>query len=84
MSYICRHGLIHGRCPECEMGYVPPPQPAPRLNLDRHGLPKDYATYMWLLYKRRVVDESPARLAFLHGPTGDWEHPDLGQQVSYR
>jgi len=66
------------------MGYVPPKAPAPRLNVDRFGLPRDFATYMWLLYKRVVRDESPARLAFLHGPSGDWEHPSLGQQVIHR
>ena len=67
------------------MGYMPPEAPSPRLNLDRHGMPKDYATYVWLLYKRRVEDESPARLAFLHGPVGSrWEHPNLGQQVMWR
>ena len=47
------------------MGYVPPDPPAPPLNLDRYGLPKDFATYMWVLYRRRVNDESPARRAFL-------------------
>lgn len=47
------------------MGYAPPPAPAPRLNLDRFGMPKDYATYMWVLYRRRVEDNSPARRAFL-------------------
>jgi hypothetical protein len=53
------------------MGYVPPPALPPALNIDSHGMPKDFATYMWLLYKRRVVDESPARLAFIHGPRSD-------------
>ena len=48
------------------MGYVPPSQP-PRLNLDRHGLPRDFASYMWLLYRRHVSDKSPIRQAFLHG-----------------
>jgi hypothetical protein len=47
------------------MGYVPPPMP-PRLNLDRFGMPKDYATYVWLLYGRHVEDKSPTRRAFLH------------------
>lgn len=58
------------------MGYLPPPDPrligtdydrspsAPRLNLDRFGMPRDYATYVWLLYGKRVNDESPARRAF--------------------
>ena len=68
------------------MGYVPPASPVapPRLNVDRHGLPRDFATYMWLRYKAVVRDESPARLAFLHGPSGEWEHPNFGQQVVYR
>lgn len=62
------------------MGYVPPPpgwgvsiigeaapvnRAEPPLNLDRFGMPRDFATYMWLLYRKRVQDESPARLAFL-------------------
>lgn len=51
------------------MGYVPPPRPAPRLNLDRFGLPKDYATYVWILYGRAVEDKSPTRLAFLNSST---------------
>lgn len=41
----------------------------PRLNLDRFGMPLDYATYCWLLYGEVVEDKSPARRAFLHGPT---------------
>ena len=49
------------------MGYTPP-QPPIRLNLDRHGLPRDFATYMWVTYRRVVEDGSPARRAFLHGP----------------
>jgi hypothetical protein len=48
------------------MGYVPPPPPF-RLNVDRFGMPRDYATYVWLLYGRRVSDGSPARRAFLYG-----------------
>ena len=51
------------------MGYSPP-QPPPRLNLDRFGMPKDYATYIWLLYKRHVKDDSPARRAFLERGDG--------------
>ena len=47
------------------MGYVLPTAPPPRLNLDRFGMPKDYATYVWLLYRTRVSDDSPARRAFL-------------------
>jgi hypothetical protein len=45
------------------MGYVPPAPPF-RLNVDRHGMPLDYATYVWLLYGKRVDDRSPSRLAF--------------------
>jgi len=41
---------------------------SPPLNLDRHGMPKDFATYMWVTYKRRVDDDSPARRAFLSRP----------------
>lgn len=52
------------------MGYVPPTPPV-RLNLDRHGMPKDYATYMWLLYGKAIEDNSPARRAFLNGGRGD-------------
>lgn len=48
------------------MGYIPPIAPAPPLNVDRYGLPRDFATYMWLLYRRQVADRSPQRLAFLH------------------
>lgn len=63
------------------MGYVPPPEPL-RLNVDRHGLPRDYATYVWLLYGRRVEDRSPARIAFLNGTT---DRPnDFGQQLAMR
>ena len=45
-----------------KMGYVPP-TPPPRLNLDRFGMPRDYATYVWLLYRRYAADDSPARRA---------------------
>lgn len=31
-------------------------------------MPRDYATYMWVLYKRHVTDDSPERRAFLGGP----------------
>ncbi len=48
------------------MSYVPDRGPAPRLNVDRHGNPRDYATYEWLLYGRVVDDRSPARIAFLY------------------
>lgn len=57
-----------------------------RLNLDRHGMPLDYATYVWLLYQKVVEDRSPARVAFLNGP-GDWGRDDpgpLGTAVMYR
>ncbi len=63
------------------MGYVPP-EPPIRLNLDRFGLPKDYATYMWLVYHRIVEDKSPERLKFLHGT--DAEPLDFGQQMVAR
>jgi hypothetical protein len=45
-------------------------------------MPKDYATYVWLLYGKHVEDDSPARRVFLHGPAGDdkWEHPNFGVQ----
>ena len=60
------------------MGCVVPPPP--RLNVDRHGNPRDYATYARLRYRKHVVDESPERIAFLHGPRRDGL-PVLGQQV---
>jgi len=63
------------------MGYVPPQAPM-RLNLDRFGMPRDYATYVWLLYRRRVEDRSPQRMAFLHG-TADRPR-DFGQQLVIR
>ncbi len=50
------------------MGYISP-LPPPLLNVDRFGLPRDYATYVWLLYGRRVEDRSPRRLAFTNYPT---------------
>lgn len=68
------------------MGYIPPPRPeAPfRLNLDRFGLPKDYETYVWLLYKQRVkLAPSPERLAFLHGQDTE-TFPTLGVQEIMR
>ena len=77
MSRICQHNMIWGRCPECDAD-------PPRLNLDRHGLPRDYATYVWLLYKRVVEDESPARRAFLHGSGPGFPHPNFGQQIACR
>lgn len=51
------------------MGYVPPPLPPPRLNVDRFGMPRDYATYMWTVYRVRVNDDSPERRAFEEGPS---------------
>lgn len=65
------------------MGYVPPPEPF-RQNLDRFGMPRDYATYVWLLYGRRIEDKSPARRAFLDGPTTANSLPDFGMQLSMR
>ena len=65
------------------MGYVLPPEPPPALNVDRFGLPRDFATYMWLLYRKRVADDSPPRLAFLHGPEIGGL-PNFGQQIVYR
>lgn len=62
------------------MGYVPPPAPI-RLNLDRHGMPKDYATYVWLVYGKRAEDKSPLRRAFL-APTR--AHPPLRPSVDRR
>jgi len=35
------------------MGYVPPSPPPPN-NVDKYGMPKDYATYVWRLYRKRV------------------------------
>lgn len=69
------------------MGYVPVPPP-PRLNIDRHGLPRDYFTYCWLVYGKRVEDNSPERLAFLSHPEPDSgikpPEPDLALiDVSY-
>jgi len=58
------------------MGYVPSAGPAPRLSVDKYGLPRDFATYMWLLYRKRVRDESPTRLAHLAALT-----PDPGRVV---
>lgn len=59
------------------VGYVPPPAP-PRLNLDRHGMPRDYATYVWVNYGKVVEDNSPERRAFLNrGPARkiEWTLP---------
>ena len=42
--------------------------PLPELNLDKFGLPADYATYEWILYKSVVEDNSPLRRAFLQKP----------------
>lgn len=59
MARTCHHHRLATECWDC--------QPAPALNVDRRGMPRDFATYMWLLYKRRVRDESPLRLSFLFG-----------------
>jgi hypothetical protein len=50
------------------MGARTPVMPPPKLNLDRFGMPKDYPTYIWLLYGERVEDKSPQRLAFTNRP----------------
>ena len=55
-----------------------------RPNVDRHGLARDYATYVWLLYGRVVADESPARKAFLYVERGGFNIPYFGQQTCYR
>jgi hypothetical protein len=47
------------------MGYLPPAPPF-RPNLDRHGMPRDYATYVWVVYGKVVEDDSPARRAFVN------------------
>jgi hypothetical protein len=65
------------------VGYVLPPAPRPALNVDRFGLPRDYATYMWLVYRRRVEDRSPERVAFAEGPTLGGL-PSFGVQVCVR
>jgi hypothetical protein len=63
------------------MAHIPPPPPF-RLNVDRHGMPRDFATYMWVTYRRVVDDRSPARRAFLaHGPQA---RPSLGPSVGVR
>lgn len=69
------------------MGYIPPIPAEPlRLNLDRFGMPKDFATYMWVVYKCRVEDDSPARRAFLYGAKRKDRNPlpDFGQQIAMR
>lgn len=57
------------------MGLLGKPLPSrpitPKLNLDRFGIPKDYATYVWVLYKKIVEDESPQRRAFLNKPNNE-------------
>lgn len=54
------------------MGYLPPLPPVP-LNLDARGMPRDYATYVWLLYGTRVRDDSPERRAFLNRADDSWD-----------
>ena len=68
------------------MGYVPPNGPPPRLNVDSHGMPRDFATYMWLVYRKAVDDRSPQRVAFLTGPpvVDGWTCPNLGTQAIMR
>ena len=61
------------------MGYVPT---APRLNLDRFGLPRDYATYMWVVYRQHVVDNSPERRAFLIGGGAGYAIPNTFMDVT--
>lgn len=63
------------------MGYVPPPRPF-RPNLDRFGLPRDFATYLWATYGEgsRIP---PERRVFLYGPRRDGI-PVLGQQTAMR
>lgn len=66
MAYICCHHLLRSECRECapveygssEIRETPPwrlARPEPVLNLDRFGMPRDFASYMWLLYGRRVA-----------------------------
>jgi len=82
------------------MGYVPPlPPPDPAListeygrprdlfrpNLDRFGMPRDFATYMWATYgPGRDLD--PERRRFLYPPREDpvFEHHAFGQQICMR
>lgn len=46
------------------MGYVPPPPPF-RPNLDRLGMPRDYATYLWATYGAgRLMDPERRRLLY--------------------
>ena len=59
------------------MGYVLSPAPPPWLNLDRFGMPKDYATYEWVMYRKRVRDDSPERRAFLNGGVAGLVRQDL-------
>lgn len=63
------------------MGYVPLPLPF-RPNLDRFGMPRDYATYLWATYGpgRNIA---PERRAFLY-PSGTFPHPNFGQQTCMR
>ena len=80
VKYVMNNLIVFG---ESNLGYVPPDLGAPKLNLDKHGMPKDYASYMWLTYKKVVSDESPNRRAFLN-KGGNWEHPNFGLQMSMR
>lgn len=43
-------------------------------------MPRDYASYVWLLYRRHVDDRSPARRTFLHGSdVGTFADLNLGR-----
>ena len=62
------------------MGYRPV-GPPPRLNVDRFGLPLDFATYMWLVYREHGEDRSPRRQAFLDK---DQQEGERWQRVEWR
>ena len=64
------------------MGYFSSPPPPPKLNIDKHGLPRDYTTYIWLHYHYFVIDESPARLAFIYNPEIP-DQPFFGFSLQY-
>jgi hypothetical protein len=66
------------------MGYVVPPEPAPRLNVDSRGMPRDYATYVWMLYRRHVDDRSPERQAFRHVEQGLFDNDSADSAATYR
>ena len=65
------------------MGYVPPSRPF-RPNLDRFGMPRDHATYLWATYGKGK-DIPPERRAFLYGARADEiAVPDFGLQMAMR